>query len=239
MKNHSNSRFLLVISLLLLLGGCGGKPVHQKSKECFALFDASSLSVALECWGDPGSSIFETEKHLETGDLQELLSGIASVEAARDRQGWMITVDNPDSTKNTYYVQSLLYYYYSIHNMACSLVYQNETPDAPAPEAYFLLPFQFVPDNRLTAYPQPKLLCGAAYETNGTAEEFLAFYQNTGWYDAEKTENGLRINGYLVEPEHSRMQARLFRDFPVDITFSSRYGQNYFTLSVNPNAPKP
>lgn len=100
-----------------------------------------------------------------------------------------------------------------------------------------LMPYHFL---SLYDYSSPALKIKTEYKTEFWVDDFFKFYENSGWYNVEKGEDYIIINGYNDEERVLELNNTLWYPpkhmaFPSPIIFqfksTDEEGTNTFTVS--------
>jgi hypothetical protein len=224
MNKRSVSVILTVFMLAILFTGCGGLQRHD-SIYTYGLVSGKDFKLKFSnrqyMQGKvAGHSFIPIDKfpYTTASDITENVSMTNYYGSY-----WLIERDNLDSTFDYFYIAYSTGDFHIITNMGGGIDNQDG-------ENLLLLPFHIIRDRRINAYINPRILSEVAYEIQDHTgiDDFYAFYEKSGWYSVEKSDDLLTINGYINEPADTR---RLLLDFPVYIQFSRRLGQEFFTIS--------
>lgn len=230
---------ILFVCVAILLCGCGGL---QRSNVIGAvgLFSGNMIELSVKNRQYPapqtdGMTYF-LDKPWKEEDFFKQTEKLGEVKTMQD--GYVLFTDSGTNTYDAFYFP-FGQGEHMVTNMSVEFVFdetRSGTEQVDTVKYLAQIPLYLFADERLTSKVQPKLYAGIEYEAcSDDMDAFLYFYQHTGWYQVEKTnEDRIIISGYRTTPKREFLEDKSFDvPFPLELRFIEHYNTPYVSITVS------
>lgn len=186
----------MILSIILL---CSCNSDNCKSIQKDALFSKNILSLPIPYkYAGAGPHLYQIDLSIE--EMYNKIEKDESLSLKAVNNNIFIMKDNDGKTKDYY---CILYrggnqYYFS--DMCGTLTLYDDLPEVEFKDRYqsILLPIHLIDDEKISKDDLGFNVL-VEYETKYNMDEYYDFYNDSGWYDVEKGEDYIIINGYKDE----------------------------------------
>lgn len=229
---------MMLACMIVLLCGCGGL---QRSDSIGVVGLFSGLPVELSVqnrqypapWTD--AMTYVLDRPWKETEFCRQAEPYGEVQVMRD--GYVLFANAKENQCDAFYFPFSQYEHIAT-NMSVKLISDPAQMDREQniADPVIQIPLYLFSDKRMTTEVQPEIYAGIEYEVSSKdMDAFLCFYQRTGWYRVEKSdEDTLIISGYQIVPTRTLLEDKTFDvPFPLKLHMTEHYTIPYVSITTS------